>query len=119
MEVKGDLIARYLADKPDDFAVAFDANSGCFSTETGERLFDETGKATDFLDKEMDDLRRSHHEHLRTPKFVQMLADEELLSGIQIDVVAPAMMPNRRSVTCSRSMRKSSRACPRRSRRAF
>ena len=50
-------------------------------------MFDEIGKATKFLDKEMDDLRRSHHEHLRTPKFVQMLADEDLLSGIQIDVV--------------------------------
>ena len=76
-----------LANKPDDFAVAFDADSSCFNTETGERLFDETGKATEFLEKEMDYLRRSHHEHLRTRKFIQMLVDEELLSGIQIDVV--------------------------------
>ena len=85
-------IRRYpfvLASLPDrnEFAVAFDADSGCFGTVEGNALYDESGASSAFLEKEIDFLRKLHHEHLRTEQLLKMLMAESLLSTVKVDLV--------------------------------
>lgn len=86
-------IRRYpfvLADIPnkkDDFAVAFDSTSTCFSTDKGEALFNDKGEATDVLKGQVQFLQRFHAENKRTGDLLKTLRDEKLLRPINVDVV--------------------------------
>lgn len=76
-----------IPDKADDFAVAFDAESGCFADDKGEPLFDDKGEPSTFLQAQLQFLQRFHLENQRTQQFMKTLLDESLLRPINIDIV--------------------------------
>ena len=73
-------------DKKDDFAVAFDADSGCFDKEQGEPIFNDKGEPTKVLENQVQFLRRFHAENTRTQDIIKTLRDEELLKPINVDI---------------------------------
>jgi hypothetical protein len=65
-----------------DYAVAVDAAYEGFNTARGERLFDDEGKATAFLNGALEFLTRYQQQFSRTTEFCQRLLDAGLLTDM-------------------------------------
>jgi len=77
-------------DDAQTFTLCIDeAFSGCNEDARGERLFDEEGKPTRYLDNVMAFLREYQAEHQRTQAFGKRMAALELLEPVQANVALP------------------------------
>jgi hypothetical protein len=80
-------VLAQVAEKPNDFSVAFDAESKCFSETEGDRLLGEDGKPGKMLESHIEFLKQFHAEGRRTQQLLDLLKAEELLMPFNIDIV--------------------------------
>jgi hypothetical protein len=86
-------VRRYpfvLAEVPgnsDDFEVAIDEASPCFSQDYGQALFSPQGEPEPILQSQVEFLQAVQREHRRTLQFVEALRGAELLISRNVDVV--------------------------------
>jgi hypothetical protein len=73
--------------KTDDYDVAFDEASNCFSSKEGEALFNDQGAPTPFLQAQIDFLQRFQAEHQRTQQFLETLKEDGLLTPYNVNIV--------------------------------
>jgi hypothetical protein len=75
-------------ERKDDLAVAYDADSACFSADpsaAGEPLFNDKGEPGPALKQQIDFLKQFHSEGLRTQKLIKQIVDEGLLRSVNVD----------------------------------
>jgi hypothetical protein len=83
-------------ERKDDLAVAYDAESGCFSADAsaaGEPLFNDKGEPGPALKQQIDFLKQFHAEGLRTQKLVKQIVDEGLLRSVNVDFTRTPRTP--------------------------
>lgn len=73
----------------DSYAVCVDARSGALSSDEGERLFDDAGEATPFLEEQRRFVEEIEREAERTRLFGRRLLELELLRPMRFDATLP------------------------------
>jgi hypothetical protein len=73
----------------DSYAVCVDAQSGALSSEEGERLFDDAGEATPFLEEQRHFVEDIEREAERTRQLGRRLLELDLLRSMRFDATLP------------------------------
>ena len=73
----------------DRYAVCIDAKSGALSSDEGERLFDDTGEATPFLEEQRRFVEEIEREAERTRQLGRRLLELDLLRSMRFDATLP------------------------------